>query len=139
MVRSKGRVKRSEVSNQIGETQLNTQVSTNILKYSKDPKAAKEVLVSAAFADFDEFLMSYTNDVPGGGLFVETTNSPPLGSRVRLYFTLKESKLPILEGEGEVVSVQREDQESVGGMVIKFFNLNDKSKQLLNRLIKNFL
>ena len=109
------------------------------MKYTKDPKSAKEIVVSAAFSDFDEFLMSYTNDIPGGGLFLETNKPVPLGSKVRLYFTLRSSRIPILEGEGEIVSIQREDQESVGGMVVKFFNLSDKSKQLLSRLVRNFL
>lgn len=83
--------------------------------------------------------MAYTQDVPGGGLFLHTENPLPLGSKVRLNFTLKTSGISILEGQGEVVSVEREDQESVGGMVIKFFSLSDKSKTLLSRLIKNFL
>lgn len=97
------------------------------------------MVVSAAFNDFDEFLVSYTQDVPGGGLFLQTDSPLPLGSKVRLNFTLKASGISILEGQGEVVSVEREDQESVGGMVIKFFSLSDKSKQLLSRLVKNFL
>ena len=118
---------------------LITQVSTNILKYTHDPKDAKEVVISAAFADFDEFLMAYASEVPGGGLFLETDQLLPLGSKVRLYFTLEASRIPILEGEGEIISIQREDQESVGGIVVKFFHLNDKSKQLLSRLVKNFL
>jgi len=118
---------------------VNAQVSTNILKYQQDPKGAKEIVVSAAFNDFDEFLISYTNDVPGGGLFVKTDQTLPLGTKVRLYFTLKSSGVPILEGQGEVIAMEREDQESVGGMVIKFFNLHKKSKILLTRLIDNFL
>ena len=116
-----------------------SQISTNILKYTQDPKDAKEIVVSAAFNDFDEFLMSYTSDVPGGGLFLQTTQALPLGSKVRLYFTLKAPGIPILEGYGEIVSHQREDQENVGGMVVKFFNLQEKSKQLLSRLVENFL
>ncbi|HBQ21218.1 MAG TPA: hypothetical protein DD708_04710 [Deltaproteobacteria bacterium] len=118
-----------------------SQVSTNILKYTQDPttEGSKGVVVNAAFNDFDEFLMSYTSDIPGGGLFLQTNQVLPLGSKVRLYFTLKSSRIPILEGYGEVVSHQREDQESVGGMVVKFFNLHEKSKQLLSRLVENFL
>ncbi|OGQ18357.1 MAG: hypothetical protein A3B70_05250 [Deltaproteobacteria bacterium RIFCSPHIGHO2_02_FULL_40_11] len=115
------------------------QISTNVLKYQQDPKGAREVVVSAAFNDFDEFLISYTNDVPGGGLFVQTKDALPLGTKVRLYFTLKSSRVPILEGYGEVISVEREDQESVGGMVVKFFDLSEKSKALISRLVSNFL
>ncbi len=116
-----------------------SQISTNILKYTQDPKGAKEIVMSTAFNDFDEFLMSYTSDIPGGGLFIQTDNTLPLGTKLRLYFTLRSSRIPILEGFGEIVSVEREDQESVGGMVVKFFNLNEKSKQLLSRLVDNFL
>ncbi|MBI4040629.1 MAG: PilZ domain-containing protein [Deltaproteobacteria bacterium] len=118
-----------------------THINTNILKHSHETKklAGNEIVVNAAFNDFDEFLMSYVSDVPGGGLFVKTTKALPLGSRVRLFFTLKDSRVPILEGDGEIISVEREDLESVGGMVIKFYNLNEKSKALLSRLVKNFL
>lgn len=116
-----------------------SQISTNILKYTQDPKDSKEIVVSAAFNDFDEFLMSYAKDVPGGGLFLQTDKLLPLGTKVRVHFTLKSTRIPIVEGYGEVVSHQREDQESVGGMVIKFFNLHEKSKQLLSRLVDNFL
>lgn len=116
-----------------------SQISTNILKYTQDPKDAKEIVMSAAFNDFDEFLMSYTSDIPGGGLFLQTDQTLPLGTKLRLYFTLRSSRIPILEGHGEIISVEREDQESVGGMVVKFFNLNEKSKQLLSRLVENFL
>lgn len=84
-------------------------------------------------------MVAYTQDVPGGGLFLQTESPLPLGLKVRLNFTLKASGISILEGQGEVVSVEREDLESVGGMVIKFFNLSDKSKKLLSRLVKNFL
>lgn len=118
---------------------LITQISTNILNYTKDPRNAREIVISSAFTDFDEFLMSYMNEIPGGGLFLETDQTLPLGSKVRLYFTLRSSRIPILEGEGEVISVEREDQENVGGMVVKFFSLDEKSKNLLTRLIKNFL
>lgn len=83
--------------------------------------------------------MSYMNEIPGGGLFLETDQTLPLGSKVRLYFTLRSSRIPILEGEGEIISIEREDQENVGGMVVKFFSLDEKSKNLLTRLIKNFL
>lgn len=83
--------------------------------------------------------MSYATDIPGGGLFIVTDKILPLGSKVRLYFTLESSRIPILEGYGEIISVQREDQENVGGMAIKFFDLNEKSRQLLSRLVKNFL
>lgn len=123
----------------IGETSLITQISTNILKCTKDLREAKEVVISAAFNDFDEFLMSYLNDVPGGGLFLETNRILPLGSKVNLHFTLRSSRVPILEGKGEIISIEREDQENVGGIVVKFFSLDDKSKKLLTRLVKNFL
>lgn len=109
------------------------------MKYTQDPKNAKEVVLSAAFNDFDEFLMSYATDISGGGLFIETDKLLPLGSKIRLHFTLASSRIPILEGYGEVVSIQREDQENVGGMAIKFFDLSEKSRQLLSRLVKNFL
>ncbi len=109
------------------------------MKYTQNPKDAKEVVLSAAFNDFDEFLMSYSTDIQGGGLFIEADKLLPLGSKVRLYFTLASSRIPILEGYGEVVSIQREDQENVGGMAIKFFDLSEKSRQLLSRLVKNFL
>ena len=83
--------------------------------------------------------MSYNNDVPGGGLFITTDKIVPLGSKVRLHFTLRSSRIPIIEGKGEVISIEREDQESVGGMVIKFYSLDEKSKKLLTRLVRNFL
>ena len=108
-------------------------------KESYYPTNSREVVVSASFNDFDEFLLSYMTDVPGGGIFLETEQKLPLGTKVRLDVTFSGNNHRIIEGYGEVIRLQREDDENVSGMVIKFLDLQEKSKLLLSRLVENYL
>lgn len=98
-----------------------------------------QVIVSAQFSDFDEFLTSYISDMPGGGVHLETSQLLPLGTEVLLTLSLSSNGLPIVEGEGRVFKHVRADEDSFAGMEIQFKNLKEKSKTLLESLVKNYL
>ena len=98
-----------------------------------------QVIVTAQFSDFDEFLTSYLTDLPGGGIHLETNQLLPLGTEVKITLSLSSNGLPIVEGEGRVFKHIEADEDSFGGMEIQFKNLKEKSKVLLESLIKHYL
>ena len=98
-----------------------------------------QIIVTSQFSDFDEFLTSYISDLPGGGVHLETDKLLPLGTDVLLSLSLSSNGLPIVEGEGKVFKHIEADEDSFGGMEIQFKNLKEKSKTLLESLVKNYL
>ena len=86
----------------------------------------------------ETFLFEYSSNVSREGIFIQTTNPLPPSTRLRLQFSLPNVNYPF-EVEGEVIWVNpyRPGEENINpGMGIQFLNLKDKSKELINHLVR---
>ncbi|MBI2026834.1 MAG: hypothetical protein HYS98_03385 [Deltaproteobacteria bacterium] len=95
--------------------------------------------VFAQFCDFDEFVMSYRPQVEGGGVFLETEKLLPISQIVSIEFSFADSDIIFLKGEGEILSHSAQTEAVGPGIVIRFLNLDDKSKVLLSKLSNQYL
>ena len=91
----------------------------------------------------DTFLFAYITDISAMGIFVQTNNPEPRGTRLNLCFRLP-SQLggQPMELEGEVIWVnQPRPGDSDGrnpGMGIKFVDLTPQHREELLRLVRTF-
>jgi len=84
--------------------------------------------------DFDslERLTEYVSNVSKSGAFIRTQDPWPVGTKLNLKFTLVVEDPEILEGVGEVVRVSDKPR----GMGVRFVELSEKSKTLIEQLLE---
>ncbi len=84
--------------------------------------------------DFDslERLTEYVSNVSKSGAFIRTRDPWPVGTKLNLKFTLVVEDPEILEGVGEVVRVSDKPR----GMGVRFVELSEKSKTLIEQLLE---
>jgi type IV pilus assembly protein PilZ len=91
----------------------------------------------------DTFLFAYITDISAMGIFVQTNNPEPVGTRLNLCFRVpddREGRLLELEGEVTWINPQRPDDPSGRnpGMGIRFVNLEDQNRGDLMRMVRTF-
>ena len=84
-------------------------------------------------------MLSYRSNVAGGGVFLETANLLPLNAKVKIQFSISASNLRIIEGCGQVIKIIPPAHDTAGGIIIRFLNLDKRSKELLAKLSKSFV
>ncbi len=94
--------------------------------------------VEVEFYNFEEFVLAYRADVPGGGVFVESAEKLDLSEKVALKLTLSNG-IKLIEGLGEIARILPCDLEGVWPVVVQFGTLQPKSAELLARLSHQFL
>jgi uncharacterized protein (TIGR02266 family) len=72
---------------------------------------------------------AYASDVSRSGVFFRTRTPRPVGTRVRLAFSVIIDDIETIRGVGEVVRV------SEGGMGVRFLELDSASRDVLARLL----
>jgi uncharacterized protein (TIGR02266 family) len=84
-----------------------------------------------------EFILAYSRNISGGGIFVRTTQPPPLNTEVRLRFTLP-GVARLLELRGLVVWTNASVTGSAfpPGMGIKFLDLDPDGARLITEFVK---
>ena len=92
-------------------------------------------LVRAEFCDFDEFILSFKPDVHGGCVFLELEHSLAVGQKVHIEFSMTSSQLIFLKGLGIVMEIVGAES-GAQGLLISFFDLDDKSKKLLSQALR---
>ena len=95
------------------------------------------VVINKEFDSVEQFINEYVTDISRTGAFVRSRNPLPVGTRVKLKFTVIMDELETIEGVGEVVRVELGDaEEGVSpGMGVVFVQLDHVSQRLIDRLI----
>jgi uncharacterized protein (TIGR02266 family) len=91
----------------------------------------KRVEVNVEFDSIEQFINEYVSNISKSGAFIRTRDPFPVGTRMRLRFTILAADPEILEGIGEVVRVS----ERPRGMGVAFVELTDHSRQLIEKLL----
>lgn len=107
----------------------------------RDIRVPVVTLAKLRFPDFDTFLDEYSLNISKGGIFIKSTNTKPVGTRI-IFSLVLEDYSKLIEGEGKVVRVVKADAEGGGdripGMAIEFTRLDESSKELIDNIIKNY-
>ena len=90
--------------------------------------------INREFGSVNEFMREYAMNISDSGVFIRTAEVLPVGTKVRLKFSVIVDDFEIIEGIGEVVrSVEAEDSETPG-MGVVFTELTPESQDVLSRL-----
>lgn len=91
----------------------------------------RRVDINLEFDSLGNLLSEYLTNVSRTGAFIHTREPWPVGTRLRLRFTVITDDPEILEGAAEVVRVS--DQPP--GMGVAFLDLTAASKDLIDRIL----
>jgi uncharacterized protein (TIGR02266 family) len=91
----------------------------------------KRVDINVEFDSIDRFINEYVSNISRSGAFIRTRDPWPVGTRLRLRFTIMAEDPEILEGVGEVVRVSDRPR----GMGVAFVELAEHSHQLIAKLL----
>jgi type IV pilus assembly protein PilZ len=100
----------------------------------RSPRA--DLLVRVDYQTVDEIFSDFARNINEGGMFVETDRPAVVGSQVSLQFRIPGSDQPVVS-TGRVVRVEGDRAEGPPGMGIKFDDLDDRSRGLINELVRN--
>ena len=100
-----------------------------------DKRQEPRLEINHEFNDLGEFLREYALNISRGGVFVRTRDVLPVGSRVKLKFSVIVEDFETIEGEGEVVRAVKEGSgSSPSGIGVVFTSLTEESTKVLARL-----
>lgn len=99
----------------------------------KSPRT--DVLVRVDYQTVDELFSEFARNINEGGLFVETDKPPAVGTEVSLQFRIPGSDEPVVSS-GRVVRTA-EGSGDPPGMGIEFDELDARSRQRINELVRN--
>ena len=91
----------------------------------------RRVDVNVEFDSIEQFISEYVSNISKSGAFIRTRDPWPVGTRLRLRFTIMAADPEILEGMGEVVRVS----ERPRGMGVAFVELAEHSQRLIAMLL----
>ena len=98
---------------------------------TSDQRKMPRVEINHEFHSVAEFIDEYVANISRTGVFIQSKDPLAIGTRVRLKFTLLLEEIETIEGEGEVVRVERGRKS---GMGVVFTHLTQFSMALLDRI-----
>jgi len=96
-----------------------------------DRRHGERVTINKQFDSFDQFMNEYVTNVSGEGAFVRTDTPLPVGTEVRLKFSVVLDGVEHVEGVGVVVRIATDPP----GMGVVFKKLEAYSARLVERLL----
>ena len=99
-----------------------------------EQRTAPRVVINREFKSVEEFVREYAMNVSLGGCFIRTAEVLPVGSKVRLRFTVIVEDMETIEGTGEVVRVIAPTSAEPSGVGVVFTTLTERSREVLVRL-----
>ena len=101
-------------------------------KATQNPVPRDERLViNHEFSSVDRFIAEYVTNISRSGVFIRSRSPLPVGTKVRLRFTVIMDDLETIEGIGQVVRTQK----SPAGMGVVFVSLAAHSQDLIAKLL----
>jgi uncharacterized protein (TIGR02266 family) len=102
----------------------------------KERRAQSRHNVNRAFASEDDFLRDYLSDLSHSGVFIRSDDPLPVGTHINLRFTVTvDGEVETIQGEGEVVRVERGSKEVAAGMGVSFLHLTPASRAIIDRIL----
>lgn len=110
---------------------------------NRDPRIANFDVIQIWSDNLDKFIFEHTDNISRSGVFVLTEEPLPIGSRLRLQFSLVADRLTEVDVDGEVMRVVKKgdpDESTYGpGMGIRFINLSQEICDIIDDIINKRL
>jgi uncharacterized protein (TIGR02266 family) len=91
----------------------------------------KRIEINREFESIERFINEYISNISKSGAFIRTRDPWPVGTRLRLRFTIVADDPETIEGIGEVVRVSDRPR----GMGVAFVELTDRSQKLIDKVL----
>jgi uncharacterized protein (TIGR02266 family) len=104
----------------------------------RHPRANLNLVVQFRSQDVDAFMDEHALNVSMGGMFVRSEKLHPLGAMIFFQFMLDEG-VALIEGMGKVVRHVPQEGDAPAGMGVEFVNLDEKSTEFVERLVRRRL
>lgn len=98
----------------------------------RDPRVEVPLLVQYRFSALEDFHTDYALNVSRSGIFIETSQVRPLGTRVYVHLTMRDGA-HLLRGEGRVV------RAADGGYAIELTGFDAEARAILDGLVRDAL
>jgi len=109
---------------------------TPLPRLTLNPPIPVQQINGESVAKFFGYAVNLTRE----GIFIPTLNPKPVGFKTRVRFEIPKKKI-VVEGEIEVIWRREFDSrqsESASGMGIRFTNLTDEVKKIIDQYIQSF-
>ncbi|NCA14613.1 MAG: hypothetical protein EBS89_10845, partial [Proteobacteria bacterium] len=83
--------------------------------------------INKEFESVDEFIQEYITNISRTGVFIKSSSVLPVGTEVRIHFTILMDGIETIEGTGEVVRHESDPP----GMGVVFKELSEDSRVLI--------
>lgn len=93
------------------------------------------IVVNREFTSIEEFIHEYVTNLSRSGAFIRSRDPLPVGTKVRLEFTIVSDELETVKGIGEVVRVDPPGGKQPPGMGVVFTRLTSVSKRFVEALL----
>ena len=96
--------------------------------------APVSIRIRLKYPDLDTFIEKYAANISPGGMFIQSRAPQPAGTHLRFEVLLADGSR-LLKGEGKVIWVREYDAADptrVHGMGVKFLDLDDESRSVVN-------
>lgn len=93
------------------------------------------IVINREFASIDEFIHEYVTNISRTGAFIRSKDPLPIGTKVRLEFTVVAEELELVKGLGEVVRVVAPGGRQSPGMGVVFTRLTSVSRKFVDALL----
>ena len=91
--------------------------------------------VNHEFGTLGEFVREYVLNVSRGGAFIRSAEVLPVGTAVRVKFTIVDEDILTIEGEGRVARAVLPTESEEPGIGVVFTSLTEASRDALERLV----
>jgi type IV pilus assembly protein PilZ len=102
------------------------------------PRVPAVAPVEIRFHDLHTFIQEYSENISLGGMFIKTEDPRPIGSTLEFRLFLGDG-YDIIRGMGRVVWLRGQTMEETPGMGVRFEGLNDQSRRVIDRMVRNRL
>jgi uncharacterized protein (TIGR02266 family) len=93
------------------------------------------IVVNREFASIQDFIHEYVTNISRTGAFIRSRDPLPVGTKVRLEFTVVADELESVRGLGEIVRVVPPGGKGPPGMGVVFTRLTSVSRNLVEALL----
>ena len=91
--------------------------------------------VNHEFESLGDFVREYVLNVSRGGAFIRSAEVLPIGTSVRVKFTIVDGAILTIEGEGRVARAVLPTESDEPGMGVVFTSLTEASRQALEQIV----
>ena len=93
-----------------------------------------EVAIKISYTSLDRFFNDYALNISLGGIFIATDKPLPIGTRLKIFFSLPHVPQAITT-TGEVVRVSDGSDGELKGMGIRFADLSQQAKEIIDQVV----